>query len=1618
MICQLDIEALMRGAIQNRLDGNPVTAGLREGMTVPHNEKLIQHLDLIGQEFAAGLYVVSDDGNTVAISFRLDPDVVQSYQSPKGQTTPFQEANAIQESTLDANAAALEKLIGKNTSLIDRFMDRITSSGYEFIKLMKKSGASAADIEDASRIIEEVKSDPNYKIKVRIMAEYIAQAAAYLDTQLYKAREITRSGNIADRDFVELAEVMEGVKVYGLLIDEYFDVTAGTPNNPLQAIIKKAAADKAEIEAIYSRAATQFSLDTLSEATKEKQARAKAQLEAQIAKLREAAKTPAEKMKVERKIKTLREEAEAKIISETNLEAYLTGNAKDASSLNKFLLAGAMNPDLVVQSFIKKIKDKIQQATRDAKKVGDRLNTAFKQLTDTGYGTTNLDQAFRDLYVDIPHYYYNYDTDTIEVVDIAYFDSEQDQTWRTTHSQLKSAVDQAENRLKQARQNGEPDSVINPLRAALEEAQSTYVAFRRQTFEGEYDDRYQATQELLDTTVTNHDGSTTTLREIREIYYGPIRQLQQVEAIGAVPSDDDMAEISRLRAEFNAVKASDTEVGRLFRQYDEEMKAMTERWEVSPMMQKRFFERKAAVDAAYENSDKGREATEARDRWYAANTTIIYSQNYWEARKQVVEDLNSLASQIRKYTGVQEVDNRETKDLYLDLERIAKKYRDYNGHIDGTKLTVGEQLEIKDIEERLESFKNATRGAYGGFFGAELQRRHDEIQNQIEAEAEELYKLTKLDPASVKFFKTYIANHKENIRKLREQQRGLIGEYLAEVGMDENDVAVVKNMYRNYRGLIKQLSDLTDSTLTHYYYDEYQRRLALHAGALDQSVYDKAMRTGKVKAAGSVYVKSGAFWVESVAGVNTTKVVTEAELRLKIADATFRQTDWYQNNHFKATVFDQGARELVTIDRPIYSWRISKPQDKRFIKKEAPNMSWRRRVVKEEFKNPRRGTQLDGMPTVLESVSRNPDHINNYNRKRASNPALWEFRDKLMREFLDAQQFYPEGKGLGYRVPAIERTNTLVDTLTDPDLNRVKEQFKRSFRITEQDADQGIFAVSDTGGVEKKVVPIKFTGRLASNLTSRNVLELVGKYAGAAQEYKARRELELLSNALETTLSHQSHAPNSEAYDAIGRFKGIRKMLKKRGENHRLDTVRAMTNMMIYGETVSHTSQAGRKYYKILSNMLSLRSFTLFSAFSPTQFMGNLWTQTINSFGGQVQQLIKTSMSSGLAKFTWADYLWAKKEYATNAASFARDTGRVDGRSFWTQFAEFFDTNELAYIDNFGEQVYNRGLFRQLNTSNLAFWKNLVEHELFMTTVMAFARGYKVDTDSGPVPLLDFFDSDISRGFRFKDGMSLSDAQMSDIKGYISALLRDINGNYGKLDRTLVENYWYGKALLFMRKWMIPMFVHRYGANRYSLEQDRFVEGFYVTSAKYLWNDVIRGPFNSGKNLAALFGLYQDPLMTDEQRDALRKTRAEAVLLVGMYAAYALVLGYDDDDEDRFKELKKHSWWYQGLTYSLVKAQSEASTFNPIAGIREAVKLRKNLFSNVVPFLDDIFRIVTTDIDLDADPHFFTRYKRDAGINKKGDMRIVNDLYRLAGRTNAKVDPTEALRAFETNINR
>ena len=293
------------------------------------------------------------------------------------------------------------------------------------------------------------------------------------------------------------------------------------------------------------------------------------------------------------------------------------------------------------------------------------------------------------------------------------------------------------------------------------------------------------------------------------------------------------------------------------------------------------------------------------------------------------------------------------------------------------------------------------------------------------------------------------------------------------------------------------------------------------------------------------------------------------------------------------------------------------------------------------------------------------------------------------------------------------------------------------------------------------------------------------------------------------------------------------------------------------------------------------------------------------------------------------------------------------------------------------------------------------------------------------------------------DGDTLVIANMEKFKQFkntFQGISRRLYGAYDEFGQSEGNKYSGFRLFTFMRKWFFPMFYNKWGFSYDSsrggswLSPERFQPrydwatgttpiGYYVNTYKALLKVLDR----KAKG-------YQ--YLTLQEKIDSKKTLTDAMIIIIAGLILALGFGYDPDDPDRFKKMKKKSGplfsedfnlrgYVENLTQILtLGTMQEVSAFIPMIqmgvynfGLDDYQKLvtsTTSAFNNTIglymKILEDLYKMAT------GNPKAY--YDKDVGdlwYKQKGQPKIYNHLFKSIGITGGTQDLPESLKGIESS---
>ncbi len=700
------------------------------------------------------------------------------------------------------------------------------------------------------------------------------------------------------------------------------------------------------------------------------------------------------------------------------------------------------------------------------------------------------------------------------------------------------------------------------------------------------------------------------------------------------------------------------------------------------------------------------------------------------------------------------------------------------------------------------------------------------------------------------------------------------------------------------------------------------------------------------------------------------------------------ENKWFKDNHvYKLKPkFDVGGnfKGYQEVAEPLYIWRDVIPTNASWIDYNYPSFKYLDRIVNPQYINPNYRNSVDGY-----NVPKPGKYVNEtYTKLGTAQKQMLQF---LTNTYEEAQKRLPMEKRMGLMLPAIEKDN--VDRLQDS--GGIKSTFrqqlkglKRKWTLTEQDSDT---ALGDVAGIEFNYIPVKFTGKISTDDVNLNLMESILKHRYMAEEYQVLEESQSVAYALQYTLADDAHKISTGKIDAVLKKIGINTEVLKRGESNRSRQLQEFIKTVWYGELQKDSHLWNFSINKITNNLMGISAMQMLAL--------NIPAHITNLISGEVQSFIEANANKYFSRTDWLD---AKRVYARNIGNFWQDYRKEGKKSLMGQITDLYGVPQGEFENEFGEKTDYSNL--REGRGWLFFTKNAGEHEIQVSTFIAMASRKMVKKGDSMVRLIDAYELDESGNLRLKEGVEFTEGDLNNFIGKVHSLLKDLNGNYNKFDRPLIEKYSIGRLLTFMRKFLVPMVTRRFETTRLDLEMGEIQQGYYITFANTFLRDVLKYKGN-------VYQAWGD--LTETQKQAVKRTAAELGIILTFAILISLLGGYDDDRDLSAGSITEGQFWKMHLLYQAMKVKSETENFLPFPGLGfdEAIRTTKTT-SIAWRSLEQVSGVAQemAYIAVNSDKAY---YQKDYGIWSKGDLKLVGRLGKLVGFTGNVAHPELLIRNFE-----
>jgi LysM repeat protein len=614
---------------------------------------------------------------------------------------------------------------------------------------------------------------------------------------------------------------------------------------------------------------------------------------------------------------------------------------------------------------------------------------------------------------------------------------------------------------------------------------------------------------------------------------------------------------------------------------------------------------------------------------------------------------------------------------------------------------------------------------------------------------------------------------------------------------------------------------------------------------------------------------------------------------------------------------------------------------------------------------------------------------------------------------------------------------------------------------------------TDLDGNQISYIPVSGIYNLDIDVQDADIFQGLFRYALSIQTQAKLNESLPLVNSVLDTLEDPDNAPKDlEKFDKnIYNLKGALRLAKKKlSSNNRLGQTKALIEREYYGKMVEGIEET---HPQIGKWMQGLQKFSAMGSLAI-----NIPSDLKNKYGAYVQLILE---GAGAEFINLKDIAlarpWAEKSMLewTTKGIYQTGPGAIS-----TQLIQIFDPT-FRFKDQFGREV-ERSLVKDLvNFEWMYMHRRFTEMQVAMSLFGSFMYGQKVDQilkdgTKKPLRYLEAWEKDSEGIIRLKEGVHpgwsnlpvfheyvkgetlesiakkyyipveelkaknriKSEVQLEDgqeiiiakselfmgLKNRIQGTSRKLFGAYDDMGQPEGNKLLLYRMFFFMRKWFIPMLMHRFGfdsktlnwtdgGEKYDWATGSYGKGFYITAFQTMLK-VVKSKFRDYN--------YLSP----EEKTSIRKLATEGLFVIGFALLGLMLFGFDPDDEDKWKKLRQKSGAINEDNYNtygflsnhmlllMMGVQAESSAFVPLPammgvnlGADDYVKMitqTSSAWYNTIVLYFDIFGDVLDFVTFQE----MDTYKRDTGPypwKNEGEKKIWAKIGKIIGFTGATGDP-------------
>ena len=798
----------------------------------------------------------------------------------------------------------------------------------------------------------------------------------------------------------------------------------------------------------------------------------------------------------------------------------------------------------------------------------------------------------------------------------------------------------------------------------------------------------------------------------------------------------------------------------------------------------------------------------------------------------------------------------------------------------------------------------------------------------------------------------------------------------------------LKEVKKQIRDLVSKLDEIQSKDVTDSYKDAFNEMIT---------------RTGFA----DLHNDSASYmWVQ---GLKITDFITRPDFHKTLREnPDHKFTKWFYDNHFLKTGFTpEGEFKKWT---PTYIWNKIEPVNSEYILL-SPSRKYSNQTVREkwhtekipltfnerlnrwnpkseEFQNPEYKRLLNSSDPKDVAASRILKQVTDYHLNTQASTTIAEgnigyvlpyikkqvyeegYLKSLKKDFFDSSNRFEEGAG-NYDEQASKM----------PGFKGIKDKFLAWWRNQEQEEE----SKTDTERALRVAVP--FTKYHEPDVVSKDVLMSVIRFSASTKTAdKLMKSLPIIS------LIENSMATNSKT-------------------KNRLNALRFGKENIIYG--INQQEEVGKFAENTLRTIRKIN--------------------TIGSLGFNIPNVVKNNLQGRLQNMIGAEFGdWSSNKAMTKASlNFKTSYAHYLGQAEKPLEKRDKDYHIITWLNpSLDSNIFNNlakgATLKNLSTKGIMAFNEMMEFSISVNLMYARLYHVQVKNDKGEQKsLYDIITSDevmgVEPGWKdVKTGRTIDMDYMMETRLAYKTVVEYVQGRVS--NKTFLSTTTIGQAVLYFKNWLIPMLRRRFDKKRANYMMGEDFEGYWWVFFKSSLN-LLRDILTTGR-------ANWHAMTPREQREYITAVKEIGVMMATL-AILSLVFGFEADDPDKFKKLKKNSFAenYAILMIIQAKNETEALSAMPFFNLEESVvppvltegvkwlespTIGLSIFSNTWKLTNSLHDLVMGSPDA-----YYQRNMPQFDI-EKGDTKFFRHLLKITQFDDILIneDPEQKIRSVISNIKR